>query len=561
MSQPPTTTSVAVDLRELLRIDIDAELRKLTVAQLQGPWQLPAELVRRAIRGGASDVRVDLGRGSCVVRDDGAPLVVDRFAELAAMLDTSAPAERRHRALLALEAAGGLALLALAGLGATHIEIVARGQGKLRRLVWSARAARPELSEAADPSGARGTEISVRSPDLDAARARTWLRDVARFAPGTVREGGQPINNGLKGYLASERFSLGPRGEAVRLTGHVAVASHGEHARVWLLHGGVVATHLGMSSVPCFDAVVEVGGLVGLSATAADLRAAINPYLGPLADLGVGLLLQLGQRLPEVEHQATQTRVLVLLLQAVRTRRRMPELTQVRMLPCWTPVDPQTPRTRPARWLSLAELPQPDRKASPNQPTNPATPSQPPVVLALYPEQDPEDFALPDAPVLRLDTAERSALTELFDLRFRTPPPRAEVGGRLRSAVRRSLRHAGQTVGRLLHLGPGAPLPESALTDAERELLTGLRTILRGGPGAPDTIHLCAGRAGPQIVGGVRGALIVGREHPDLRACLAAARRGPAWLYPASVALLAGQALPATAARVTWLRHWQDNNR
>jgi len=549
MSQTPPSPSVAVDLRELLRIDIDAELRKLTVAQLQGPWQLPAELVRRAIRGGASDVRVDFGRGSVVVRDDGAPLVVDRFAELAAMLDTTAPAERRHRALLALEAAGGLALLALAGLGATHIEISARGQGKLRRLVWSARTARPELSEAADPTNTRGTEISVRSPDFDVARARTWLRDVTRFAPGTVRLDGQPINTGLKGYLASEKFSLGPRGEPVRLTGHVAVASHGEHARVWLLHGGVVATHLGMSSVPCFDAVVEIGGLIGHNTTAADLRAAINPFLGSLADLGVGLLLQLGKRLPEIEHAPTQTRVLVLLLQAVRTRRRMPELTQVRMLPCWTPVDPQTPRTRPARWLSLADLPQVDRKQSgPNQP----------VVLALYPEQDPEDFALPDAPVLRLDTAERSALTELFGLRFRAPPPRAEVGGRVRTAIRRSLRHAGQAVGRLLHLGPGAPLPESALTDDERELLTGLRAILRGGPGAPDTIHLCAGRAGPQIVGGTRGALLVGREHPDLRACLAAARRGPAWLYPASVALLGGHALPATAARVTWLRHWQD---
>lgn len=553
MTETPPSPSVAVDLRELLRIDIDAELRKLTVAQLQGPWQMPAELVRRAIRGGAGVVRVDLARGGCTVRDDGQPLVADRFAELAAMLDGDAPAERRHRALLALEAAGGLALLALAGLGATHIEVVARGGGKLRRLTWTAKAGRPALSEAADPDGARGTEISVRSPELDVVRARGWLRDVARFAPGDVREGGQKINTGLQGYLASERFSLGPREQparpdaAPRLTGHVAVAAHGEHARVWLLHGGVVATHLGMSSVPCFDAIVEVGGLIGLSATAADLRAAMNPYLGALADLGVGLLMQLGRRLPEIDPAATQTRVLVLLLQAVRTRRRLPELMQVRMLPCWTPIDPQTPRTRPARWLSLSELPPVERGAS-----------QPPVILALYPEQDPEDFALPDTPVLRLDAAERSALTELFGLRFRTPPPRAEVGGRLRGALRKGLRGAGQALARLLHLGPGAPLPDAALTDDERHLVDGLRAILRGGPEAPDTIHLCAGRAGPQIVGAGRGQLLVGREHPDVRACIAAARRGPAWLYPAAVALLGGQALPATAARVTWLRHWQD---
>ena len=53
-------TTHSVDLRELLRIDIEAELRKLTVAQLPGPWQLPAELVRRAIRAGASEIDVEL---------------------------------------------------------------------------------------------------------------------------------------------------------------------------------------------------------------------------------------------------------------------------------------------------------------------------------------------------------------------------------------------------------------------------------------------------------------------------------------------------------------------
>jgi hypothetical protein len=548
MTSPPPT--VAVDLRELLRIDIDAELRKLTVAQLQGPWQLPAELVRRGVRAGAERVEVQLARGSCVVRDDGAPLAAAALADLAAMLDAAAPAEHRHRALLALEAAGGLALLALAGIGATQVEVVARGGGKQRRLVWSARQGRPTLSEAADPGGARGTEVVVRGAELDPARARAWLKDVARFAPGSVREGGEPVNTGLRGYLASERFTLGARGEPPKLHGHVAVAAHGEQARVWLLQGGVVATHLGLSSVPCFDAVVELGDTLGPAATAADLRAAMNPHLGALADVGVGLLMQLARRLPETDHLPTQARIVTLLLQAVRTRRRLRELMQVPMLPCWTPAAPQASRARPARWVALAEVAPPaDRRGG-----------EPPVVLALYPEQDPEAFALPEAPVLRLDAAERSALTELLGLRFRAPPPRtdADAAGRLRAALRRGLRRTGQALARLLHLGPGAPLADAALTADERELLASLRAVLRGAPGAPEGVALCEGAAAPQVVGGPRGQLVVGRAHPDLRACAAALRRGPAWLYPAAVALLAGQALPATAARVTWLRHWQD---
>lgn len=540
-----------VDLRELLRIDIEAELRKLTVAQLQGPWQLPAELVRRAVRAGATRIAVELSRGGCVVRDDGEPLSAAQLAELQAMLDPRAPAERRHQALLALEGAGGLALLALAGLGATQIEVRATSGGKRRQLTWLSRHVHPTMSEASDPSGPRGTEVLLRGAELDPARARAWLRDVGRFVPGELRVDGEAINHGLRSYLASESFKIGPKDLPPRLRGHVAVAAHGEQARVWLLHGGVVATHLGLSSVPCFDAIVELGAEVPLQATAADLRAAVNPHVGALADLGVGLLLHLARRLPEIEPLATQARIVTLLLQAVRTRRRLRELMAVPFLPCWTPQGSQRPKGHPARWLSLADLPTSDRARSGGEH---------PVVLALYPEQDPDDYALPDAPVLRLDAAERSTLTELFGLRFRAPPPRADGDAlsRLRSAVRRGLYRSGQALAHLLHLGPGAPLPDNALGSEERQLLADLRAALRGGSGAPEGVQLCAGRAGPQLSAGPHGQLLIGREHPDLLACLAARRRGPAWLYPACVALLGGHALPASSARATWLRHWQD---
>jgi len=550
-SLPPDP--VPVDPRELLRIDIEAELRKLTVAQLQGPWQLPAELVRRAVRAGATRVEVELSRGGCVVRDDGEPLSSEQLVELQALLDPRAAAERRHRALLALEGAGGLALLALAGLGATQIDLRARSGGKRRQLSWRARHAHPILSEAADP-GPRGTEVLLRGAELDPARARAWLRDVGRFAPGELRVDGQTINHGLHRYLASEPFAIGPGDQPPRLRGHVAVAAHGEQARVWLLHHGVLATHLGLSAVPCFDAVVELADLAPLQATAADLRAAVNPHVNALADLGVGLLLHLARRLPDLEQLALQARLVTLLLQAVRTRRRLRELMAAPFLPCWTPHSPQLPRGRPARWLSLADLPTSEQARQ----ARPA--GEPPVVLALYPEQDPADYALPEAPVLRLDAAERSALTELFGLRFRAPPPRADADalGRLRAGLRHALRRGGQALAALLRLGPGAPLPDAALADEERQLLADLRAALRGGVGAPETVQLCAGRAGPRLTAGPRAQLLVGREHPDLRACLAARRRGPAWLYPACVALLGGHALPASSARATWLRHWQD---
>jgi hypothetical protein len=536
-------TTHSVDLRELLRIDIEAELRKLTVAQLQGPWQLPAELVRRAIRAGASEIDVELSRSSCTVRDNGPPLPDTQLRDLATMLDPGAPRERRHHALLALEAAGGLALLALAGLGATQLDLRARGGGKCRRLLWRARQGPPTLSEETDRSGPRGTEIVLRGAEIDGAQARTWLRDVGRFAPGVLRENGELINTGLRSYLACEPFSLGPAGQPTKLHGHVAVAAHGEQARVWLLHGGVIATHLGLSAVPCFDAIVELGAITPVQATAADLRAAVQPHVTALADLGVGLLMHIATRLPDLDSPTIQARILTLLLQAVRTRRRLRELMQVPMLPCWTPHDPEQRHALPARWLRLAELT--------GEPTSKPS-GEPTVLLALYPEQDPANHALPDAPVLRLDAAERSALTELFGLRFRAPPLRSEGGGDLRARLRRGLHNLRDTLTSALHLGPGAPLPDTALRPDERELLNNLRAVLPAGR----SIVLCAGHGSPHQFGGPKGQLRIGRDHPDLLACLAAMRRGPAWTYPACLTLLAG--MPASSARASWLRHWQD---
>lgn len=62
--------SSLIDVSGLLTIDVASELRKLSLAQIQGPWQLPSELVRRALRDGATQVEVDLARHKAEVRDN-----------------------------------------------------------------------------------------------------------------------------------------------------------------------------------------------------------------------------------------------------------------------------------------------------------------------------------------------------------------------------------------------------------------------------------------------------------------------------------------------------------
>lgn len=519
--------SDAVDLRELLTIDIESELRKLTTAQLQGPWQLPAELVRRAFAGGARAVDIELGRASAKVRDDGRPIDREQLAALANLLDREVTAERRHRALLALEAAGALALLGLPALGEVRVQIAARGGGLVRRLEFSGHG-RANLHEGTDNSGGHGTTVEVQGPVLDPARARSYLADVCRFAPGEVRVDGQAISGGLRGYFSGRELSL----PQFRLRGSVALSHRGEQARVWLLVNGVVSTHVGVARSPCFEAMVELSdkiaaGELPVTATAADLREAITPALDALVDAGVQLMLAVGPQVTQLP-AASQSRLLHLLLQALRCRRRVAELLTL-------PVVPALVGRGNRCFLALEALPALAR-------------AEPAFVLG--PEQDPEVFALPDSAVLILDTAERGMLAELLGLRFRPVPRRqdgtlplaAKVGrgfGRVWQALRPSRR----------------PLAEAELSPAERHLLVLLRVALKGGTGAPEVVEMCAGRGAPQWVG---TTLLLGREHLDVRAAVAAAERGEVWVYPAAIALCGGRAAPGTPTRATWVRKWHE---
>jgi hypothetical protein len=242
-----------VRTEELLTIDAASELRKLAEATLEGPWQVPAELVRRALIGGARHVEVELARRRVVVRDDGPPLLPARVHALARLLDASRPAAERHEAVLALE--DDPELLAVAALRTPDVHVARDG---------------------------RRNEIVIEGARLDLAAAARWLRAAVRFARATVLLGGERLGGGFAGAMAEAPLG-DPLGGRLALTGD-------ETAHLWLLWGGVVSTHLTLPDTPAFEAAVEMRALA-LSRTPAALREAIEPHLGALADQAVALLL------------------------------------------------------------------------------------------------------------------------------------------------------------------------------------------------------------------------------------------------------------------------------
>ena len=256
---------------ELLTIDTESELRKLAEGTLEGPWQVPTELVRRAIAAGARRVQVQVERSRVVVHDDGHPLSPERQRALARLLDPTRPPSERHESLLALEAEPELLSIA-----ALHPK---------RTIVHA-----DEV----------GTTITLLGAPLDTAAARRWLRSCARFAAATIVVDGVRVAGGFEGALVQRPLEA-------PLAGRIAVTTD-ETAHLWLLGGGVVSSHLTLPDTPGFEAAVELP-----RGAPSSLREAVEPHLAGLVDQAVRLLLDLAAR-PDLhpdQHRSLRSRLLV----------------------------------------------------------------------------------------------------------------------------------------------------------------------------------------------------------------------------------------------------------
>ena len=422
---------------EILTIDVASELRKLAHGQLEGPWQVPAELARCCLAAGARSVDLQLSSRALRLWAEDCVFPQDVLGPLGVLLDATREPHERHRALLVLESHGAAGFVSLLALGASEVSFGRWGQG---------------------------TRLEVRAR-LDAPRAAEWLRAVARFAPVPVRLEGQNVSLGFGPTLAEIPL-------ARPLSGRLALSGEADTARVWLLLDGIVAAHMTLPSQPPFLAVIEMGPAAGGEASAAALREAIAPHLGDLVQQAVDAALDL---VPMLAHRTDEEqRVLrrILLMAARRGWRTARVLA--------APAIPTLARAggAPLR-LSLLDL----------GTSRPGT-----CVWAVPPGATAEDFVLPAEPVFLFTEEERGLIRDLLGVTFRTPPRRPSTPG---LAALREL--VASCVSRIQDLWAGLarprPLPESALSSEERALLVALRpcadVALCAGAGRP---HLMGGR-------------------------------------------------------------------
>jgi hypothetical protein len=499
MTPPVPRAPAALDLRDLLSIDVAAELRKLSQAQLEGSWQVPAELVRRAIRAGARRVEVRFARRfgrQLVVSDDGAPLDPALADHTHALIDPRRGDQLRHHAFVALERAGELSLLALLGLA------------HLRRL---------DIRR----SAAGGTEIAVHAGGVDRRRARRWLADVARFAPVALVVDGRALDaSSSRSRAVLIEAPLEPP-----LAGRVALLAEGDTPQAFLLAHGLASAHVGVPGGPPFEAAVELGG--AQDSTPAGLRDALTPLLPTLIDQAMALLLRLAPQLPR-RPELHRARAARLLLQAVRGGMRSVELERLPVI-----------RAITARGPALVDLGTLRRLVRPSA-------EGMPTLLALAPDQPPGDHAVGDDPIVVADEAERSLLAQVLAVGFQSPDRRASsfaLAALVRRAAQEIRRSSVAGWERIRHPGRRPPLPAEALTEAERQLLSAFRTELGRRSGARLDVAMCEGE-GPVRRRRAReprpALLLLPRANQTVQASVRAFAADPSWLRVIQPALLAG---------------------
>jgi hypothetical protein len=503
---------------ELLGIDVVAELRTLCGEQLQGSWQIPAELVRLALARGATGVRFDGLRRGFTMTCEGDTVTSHELLGLATALDGDSELDRRHAAIVRLETGGAQVLLWMAGAAGASLQVVAVGEG--RRTTVSHRPGAP-LSFNGETTVDDSPRLVVRftCPRFDWRRAAEWLRRATRFAPIPVQvDASDPPKAFAHGLFEVPVERPVPA--------RLAITWSGDAPQLWLLRHGVLATRATVPGYPAFEAAVELGDVVPSSATPGDLRSAVNPFLSELIDQGVRLMIFAADRLTEAD-ETVRERVTCLLLRAARRGLRRDEIMRLPILPVSGGV------SEDVGWVTVREA---GKMAHRDKG----------VLMSDSPDRVRSRATGSGKPVLVLSTEMRGLLADLLEVRAEQLPRRERRLSLQRAVIglRAALRWLGQIalrpIGRRI-------VPADELLDPERELLAQLNRHVV----APAHVRICVGGGGIRRRG---RRLLLPRHNPLVVQAARLSADDERWVYPAVLALLGDRAEATDELRARWLR-------
>ena len=494
----------------ILSIDVSSELETLCEAQLRGIWQVPAELVRLALRIGADEVAVDRRRRGFGISWNGPLIDGAVLANLRAALDMNSGPGDRQRAIAAIEGSGMEALLWASGLRGARIRIaVADG----REQWWfECRRRRPCLTKKFSAEGSNAVEIEWRCQGLDRRRAMKWLAIAARFAPARVVVGGNPGPRHFVGGLFHLRVE-----DPVPC--RLGLTRTGDDPVLWLLRDGVVSARATIPGYPPFEAAVELRGFVAQGASSADMRRAVTPYLEELVDRAVWMMVEVSDRLAEMATRDA-SRICLLLLRAARKGIRAREICRLNLVP--NAADGH-------RRLSVDDIRELAERSGG-------------VLSAVDHGEHVGEGPVDPESTLLASSEIRDLLTELTGVRFQSPTLReSDVPSRVVEGLRAL---SSRLVRRLRGLFARREVVLEELQPREITTLAALRTAL-----SPAGVYLVEGYG---FTGRTARGVVVPRSGPAMAAGAGLVAAEPVWLYPLLLALDTGSD-PPDELRESWL--------
>ena len=463
-----------------------------------------------------------------------------------------------------LETRGAFVLSAIASSGLRSVELTQGGEDGLMLALTPAGdlTVRMPTSSGEKPSASGGQAdilLVVEDLAIETERASTWLRRAGRFSRVPISIDGARIPHGFHGALIEQRLEVRSKAAttgvppstptlqpAPALQAALAIARRGSTPRLWLLRHGIIATHATVPGYPAFEAALEMAPLESSELTSgsgskaprvtgATLREQLGPYLESLVDASVALMIELGKRVAPMAGsesagrrigmalpEGVRARVARLLLRSALKRRRVSEISGVRIFPLLSEVG-----------TSLVSVDLISRLVRVEEGGTCA-------LDAVSPDEDPKRYAVAGRGALAISQGERALLGELLSVVFSRPPARARQGWmrRIRERVSQHLPRSRGAHGAVLH--------SFELSSAERGLLAKVVAIEGFVTGA----EFRAGRGKARL--NEERKLVLPRDNAAVRAAVDAVESDAAWLYPATFALLGGRELPAPDMRRQW---------
>jgi hypothetical protein len=495
---------------EILSIDVSSELETLCRAQLRGTWQVPAEIIRLAERLGVARVSVTRRRLGFEFCWHGPSIDFDQLANLRTALDPNDPPEERQTAIAATEESKMEALLWASGLRGARTRIEAC-DGRRTSIFDFRYRNTPSLGQGPASESPNSVKIQWRCAGLDRKRALRWLDIATRFVRAEILIDGSPGPTGFAGGLFHVRVEN-------PLPCTLALTRSGDRPVLWLLTDGVVSARASVPGYPPFEAAVELGGIVGTGASAADMRRAVTPYLSELVDRAVWMMVEVSDRFAEMTSKGRDRHCLSL-LRAARKGIRTSEICRLALLQ----------NAGDDRCLSVEDLRQLAGKAG--------------GALPAIDESDIDANLVNPNSTLLASGEVREMLTELTGIRFHAPSRR---GRRLTTSVSNRFRECVEWFARRIRgRRSGRDLTTNELRPREISTLEAMRTAM-----SPVDVRFCVGGGS---AGRTARGVVVPRENPMIAGGFDLVASDAAWLYPLMLALDAGIE-PEEDLRHRWLR-------